>query len=124
MAIEDLEYYILRDAAREDLLPTTLISRYDVTLDRLMRCLRSLLDEGYLMLTEGKWIRITEKGRQIVKEKEEEEIREIEAWKSNYVEEFFSRENAVEANDPYLPSADGLKNIMEGEGQKETSNEK
>ena len=124
MDIEGLEFLILQDAAKEDLLPTALISKYDVTLERLMSVLRSLLNEGYLTLTEGKWLRITEKGKQSIKEKEEEEIREIEAWKSNYVEEFFSRSNTVEVNEPYLPSTEGLKKIMEGAGLKETSNEK
>ncbi len=124
MDIEGLEYLILQDAVKEDLLPTALISKYDVTLERLMSVLRLLLNEGYLALTEGKWLRITEKGKQSIREKEEDEIRQIAEWKSSYLEEFFSRGNTVEINDPYLPSADGLKNIMEGEGQKETSNEK
>lgn len=53
MDIEGLEYFILQDAVTEDLLPTALISKYDVTLERLMSVLRSLLNEGYLTLTEG-----------------------------------------------------------------------
>lgn len=51
MDIEGLEYFILQDAVTEDLLPTALISKYDVTLERLMSVLRSLLNEGYLTLT-------------------------------------------------------------------------
>ena len=46
MDIEGLEYLILQDAVTEDLLPTALISKYDVTLERLMSVLRSLLNEG------------------------------------------------------------------------------
>ena len=124
MDIEGLEYLILQDAAKEDLLPTALISKYDVTLERLMSVLRLLLNEGYLTLTEGKWLRITEKGKQGIKEKEEDEIRQIGEWKSSYIDEFFSRSNTVEVNEPYLPSTEGLKKIMEGAGLKETSNEK
>ena len=124
MAIEGLEYQILKDATQEDLLPTAMISKYDVTLERLMYVLRSLLNEGYLALTDGKWIRITEKGRLSVREKEEAEIQELEDWKSSYMDEFFSRSNTVEVNEPYLPSTEGLKKIMEGAGLKETSNEK
>lgn len=124
MVIEGLEYLILQDAAKEDLLPTALISKYDVTLERLMSVLRSLLNEGYLTLTEGKWLRITEKGKQSIKEKEEDVIRQIGEWKSSYIDEFFSRSNTVEVNEPYLPSTEGIKKIMEGAGLKETSNEK
>lgn len=124
MDIEGLDYNILKDATHEDLLPTALISKYDATLERLMHRLRMLLDEGYLSLSDGKWIRITEKGRQCVKKKEEEEISEIEEWKSIYIESFFCRSNTVEVNEPYLPSTEGLKKIMEGAGYRETSNEK
>jgi len=122
MDIEGLEYLILQDAAKEDLLPTALISKYDVTLERLMNVLRSLLNDGYLKLTEGKWIRITEKGRQSVTKREEEKVDEIDRWKLNYIEEFFSRNSTVQVNEPCLPSIEGLKKIMEGEEQKETSN--
>lgn len=122
MVIEGLEYHILLDAVKENLLPTALISKYDVTLDRLMHSLRSLLCEGYIELTEGKWIRITEKGRQSVTKKEEEQLDEIDLWKSSYIEEFFSRSSTVQVNEPCLPSIEGLKKIMEGEEQRETSN--
>ena len=124
MDIDNLKYQILKDAAQENLLPTALITKYDITLERLMQELKSLLDEGYLTLTEEKWIRITEKGKQDLKEKEEEETGKLGAWKSSYIEEFFSRSNKVEINEPYLPSIEGLKTIMEGAGLKETSNEK
>lgn len=124
MDIEGLGYLILQDAGKEDLLPTALISKYDVTLERLMNVLRLLLNEGYLTLTEGKWLRITEKGKQSIKEKEEDEIGQIAEWRSSYIDEFFSRGNMVEVNEPHLPSTEGLKKIMEGVGQKETSNEK
>ena len=124
MVIKGLGYLILKDAAREDLLPTALISKYDVTLERLMYVLKSMLNEGYLTLTDGKWLRITEKGRLSEKEIEESEIQEIEGWKSSYMDEFSSRNNTVEVNEPYLPSIEGLKKIMEGAGHKETSNEK
>lgn len=122
MDIEGLDYNILKDAAHEDLLPTALISKYDATLERLMHRLRLLLNEGYLSLSDGKWIKITEKGKQYVKKKEEEEISEIEKWKSSYKESFFCRSNTVEVNEPYLPSTEGLKKIMEGAGYRETSN--
>lgn len=122
MDIEELDYNILKDATHEDLLPTALISKYDATLEKLMHRLRILLDEDYLSLSDGKWIRITEKGKQYVKKKEEEEISEIEEWKSSYTESFFCRSNTVEVNEPYLPSTEGLKKIMEGAGYRETSN--
>ena len=48
MDINHLEYHILKDAEQGDLLPTALISKYDVTLDRLMDVLKSMLHEGYL----------------------------------------------------------------------------
>lgn len=124
MDIEELEFQILRDATQEDLLPTALISKYDVTLERLLHVLRLLLDEGYLTLTDGKWIGITEKGIRSVEEKVEEDIVEIEEWKSSYIDEFFSRSNTIEVNEPCMPSTDGLKKIMEGAGIQETSNEK
>lgn len=122
MVIKELEFHILQDAVKENLLPTALISKYDVTLDRLMHSLRSLLSEGYIELTEGKWIRITEKGRLSVTKKEEEQLDEIDLWKSSYIEEFFSRSSTVQVNEPCLPSIEGIKKIMEGEGQRETSN--
>ena len=124
MDIEGLAYLILQDAAQDDLLPTALISKYDVTLEKLMHELRLLLDEGYLSLTDGKWIRITEKGKQSVREKEEQELTKIEEWKSSFIDEFFSRGITVGVNEPYLPTIEGLKIIMEGAGLKETSNEK
>lgn len=122
MAIEELEYQILKDAAQEDLLPTALISKYDVTLERLLHVLRLLLDEGYLTLTDGKWIKITEKGKRSVEEKEKEQIKKIEEWKSSYIDEFFSRSNTIDVNEPCLPSIDSIKRIMEGGGLRETSN--
>lgn len=122
MDIEGLEYHILQDAEKEDLLPTALISRYDVTLERLMDVLKSLLNEGYLTLNEEKWIRITEKGRLCVTKKERELLNEVNRWKSSYIEEFFSRDSTVQVNEPCLPSIEGLKKVMEGEGQRETSN--
>lgn len=122
MDIDNLEYQILKDAEQGDLLPTALILKYDVTLERLMDVLKSMLDEGYLVLTDGKWLRITEKGEQCVLKTEEETAAEIEHWKSCYIDEFFSRSSTVEVNEPYLPSAEACKIIMEGESKKETSN--
>lgn len=124
MDIEGLAYLILQDAVQNDLLPTALISKYDVTLERLIYELSSLLDEGYLSLTDSKWIRITEKGKNSVREREEQELAIIEEWKSSYIDEFFTRGITVGVNEPYLPTIKGLKNIMEGAGLKETSNEK
>lgn len=124
MDIEGLAYLILQDAVQNDLLPTTLISKYDVTLERLIYELSSLLDEGYLSLTDSKWIRITEKGKNSVREREEQELAIIEEWKSSYIDEFFTSSITVGVNEPYLPTIKGLKNIMEGAGLKETSNEK
>ncbi len=122
MDINHLEYHILKDAEQGDLLPTALISKYDVTLDRLMDVLKSMLHEGYLILTDGKWLRITEKGEQCIVKTEEEAADEIDNWKSSYIDEFFSRSSTIEVNEPYLPSAEACKIIMEGESKKETSN--
>lgn len=124
MDIEGLAYLILQDAVQNDLLPTALISKYDVTLERLIYELSSLLEEGYLSLTDSKWIRITEKGKNSVREREEQELAIIEACKSSYIDEFFTSGITVGVNEPYLPTIKGLKNIMEGAGLKETSNEK
>ena len=66
MDIENLEYQILKDAEKEDLLPTALISKYDVTLERLMDVLKAMLREGFLKLTEGNWLSITEVGKQYI----------------------------------------------------------
>ena len=124
MDIDSLEYQILKDAEQGDLLPTSLISKYDVTLDRLMDVLKSMLDEGYLILTDGKWLRITENGERCIIKTEEETADEIDHWKSSYINDFFSRSSTVEVNEPYLPSSEACKRIMEGEGQGETSNKK
>lgn len=122
MDIENLEYQILKDAEKEDLLPTALISKYDVTLERLMDVLKAMLREGFLKLTEGNWLSITEVGKQYILKVEEETAEEIDNWKSSYIDEFFSRSSTVEVNEPYLPSADACKKIMEGESKEETSN--
>ena len=122
MDIENLEYQILKDAEQEDLLPTALISKYDVTLERLMDVLKAMLREGFLKLTEGNWLSITEVGKQYILKVEEETAEEIDNWKSSYIDEFFSRSSTVEVNEPYLPSAGACKIIMEGECQEETSN--
>lgn len=120
MDIEELEYLIMKDAEQGDLLPTSLISKYDVTLERLLHILRLLLDDGCLTLTDEKRIKTTEMGKRSVEEKEKEKIKEIDKWKSSYIDDFFSRSNTVGVNEPCLPSTDGLKKIMEG--KRETSN--
>ena len=124
MDIDELKYQILMDANQGDLLPTALISKYDITLEKLMDLLKSLLSGGCLALTDGKWLRITERGRLDIEEKEEQKREEQNFWKANYLNDFFDRSNTIEVNEPYLPSLDALKKIMEGEQQKETSNKK
>lgn len=122
MATNQLRYRILKDAEQHDLLPTTLMDKLDVALEELMETLTSLLNEGCLSLTEGKWIRITDAGREAVA-KEEEKIDEEVIDNTNYYEDFFTRwSGTVEINEPYLPSIGALKQIMEGVGVKETSN--
>ena len=122
MDIDNLKYQILKDAEQGELLPTALISKYDVTLERLMDELKAMLREGYLKLTEGNLLSITEVGNQYIIKTEEETAKEIDNWKSSYIDEFFSRSSTVEVNEPYLPSAGACKIIMEGECQEETSN--
>lgn len=115
------------DANKEDLLPTSLIDKYDVTLGALMQALRELIDEGFLLLTEKKWIRISENGKKEVKEVkeiEEENKYYIIDGTLSYVNSFFDRNSNVEINKPCLPSTEGLKKIMEGRGQLKTSNKK
>lgn len=123
MVIDKLKYQILKDAEQNDLLPTALISKYDVTLERLMDVLKSLLDEGCLALTEGKWLRITEKGM-LCSIKEIEDVNKTIYGNQNYLAEFFSRSGSIGVNEPYLPSSETCKKIMEGEKSKETRNEK
>lgn len=122
MDIDNLKYQILKDAEQGDLLPTALISKYDVTLEKLMDVLKAMLREGYLKLTEGNWLSITEVGKQYIVKTEEETADEIDKWKSSYIGEFFSRSSTVKVNEPYLPSTEACKKIMEGESQEETSN--
>ena len=123
MDIEGMEYLILKDAVQGDLLPTALISKYDVTLERLMSMLKSLLNKGYLTLTEGKWLRITEKGRKRVNKEEEKVDLTEDQWKYSFLDEFFCRSGCtVEVNEPCLPTIDAIKIIMEGERKEETSN--
>lgn len=122
MDIDNLEYQILKDAEQRDLLPTALISKYDVTLERLMDVLKAMLNEGYLILTGGKWLGITEKGKLRIIKTDAETADEIENWKLSYIGEFFSKRSTVEVNEPYLPSVEACKKIMEGECQQETSN--
>lgn len=124
MDIDELKYQILMDANQGDLLPTALLSKYDITLEKLMDLLKSLLSGGCLTLTDGKWLRITERGRLDIEEREEQKKEEHNFWKANYLNDFFDRSNTIEVNEPYLPSLDALKKIMEGEQQKETSNKK
>lgn len=125
--IKILKDHILMDANKEDLLPTSLIDKYDVTLGALMQALRELIDEGFLLLTEKKWIRISENGKKEVKEVkeiEEENKYYIIDGTLSYVNSFFDRNSNVEINKPCLPSTEGLKKIMEGRGQLKTSNKK
>ena len=124
MVIDRLKYQILKDAEQQDLLPTALINKYDISLEWLMEILKSLLNEGLLALTDGKWLRITEKGKMsLSKEPKEEETAEVdENKKSSFIEEFFTRNVTVGVNEPYLPSSITCMKIMEGVRQKETSN--
>lgn len=122
MVTEQLKYQILKDAEQQDLLPTSLINKYDVSLEWLMEILKSLLNDGFLALTEGKWLRITEKGKQSIAE--EEDVPEEDERKTSYIEEFFTRSVTIGVNEPYLPSSITCMRIMEGARQKETSNKK
>lgn len=122
MDIEKLKKQILEDASKEDLLPTSLMSKYNITLDSLMKALRDLLDNGFLTLTDKKLIRISDNGKKATETKEDKNKYEDE--ESEYYEEFFSRSNYIEVNEPCLPSIKGLKKILEGRGLKETSNKK
>lgn len=124
MVTDKLKYQILKDAEQQDLLPTALINKYDVSLEWLMEILKSLLNEGLLALTDGKWLRITERGRQgLSKEsKEEKAAEEDENKKMSFIKEFFTRNVTVGVNEPYLPSSITCMKIMESERQKETSN--
>ena len=124
MAINKLENLILKDAEQGDLLPTALISKYDITLEKLMDVLNTLLNEGYLALTDGIWLRITEKGRESMTQKEDVDEDESCQWKFNYIKEFFNRCSMVQVNEPYLPSTESCMKIMEGKRYKETINEK
>jgi predicted transcriptional regulator len=121
MVTEQLKYQILKDAEQQDLLPTALINKYDVSLGWLMEILKSLLNDGLLALTEGKWLRITEKGKLSIAE--EEDVPEDDR-KTSYIEEFFTRSVTIGVNEPYLPSSITCMKIMEGARQKETSNKK
>ena len=120
MVTDQLKYQILKDAEQQDLLPTALINKYDVSLEWLMEILKSLLNDGLLTLTEGKWLRITEKGKQSIAE--EEVVPEEDNRKASYIEEFFTRSVTIGVNEPYLPSSITCMKIMEGVRQKETSN--
>ena len=121
MVTDQLKYQILKDAEQQDLLPTALINKYDVSLEWLMEILKSLLNDGLLTLTEGKWLRITEKGKLSISE--EEDITEVEEnRKTSYIEDFFTRNVTIGVNEPYLPSSITCMKIMEGARQKETSN--
>lgn len=122
MDIEKLKKQILEDASKEDLLPTSLMSKYDITLNSLMKALRDLLDNGFLTLTDKKWIRISEIGKRTTETKEDNKKYEDEG--PGYYKGFFSRSNTVEVNEPYLPTIKGLKKLLEGRGLKETSNKK
>ena len=123
MVTEQLRYRILKEAKQNDLLPTALMEKLDVGLEELMDALTSLFDEDCLSLTEGKWIAITEAGREAVA-KEEEKVKEEALGEINYFEEFYTRWSGgtVGINEPYMPSIGAMKQIMEGVGKKETSN--
>lgn len=121
MVTDQLKYQILKDAEQQDLLPTALINKYDVSLEWLMEILKSLLNDGLLTLTEGKWLRITEKGKSNIAE--EGVVAEVEEErKTSYIEDFFTRNVTIGVNEPYLPSSMTCMKIMESERQKETSN--
>jgi len=111
MVTEQLKYQILKDAEQQDLLPTALINKYDVSLEWLMGILKSLLNDGFLALTEGKWLRITEKGKQSIAE---EDVPEEDDRKTSYIEDFFTRSVTIGVNEPYLPSSITCMKIMEG----------
>ena len=86
-----------------------------------MEILKSLLNDGLLTLTEGKWLRITEKGKSNIAE--EDVVAEVEEErKTSYVDDFFTRNVTIGVNEPYLPSSITCMKIMESERQKETSN--
>lgn len=124
MVIDQLKHQIMKDAEQQDLLPTALINKYDVSLEWLMEILKSLLNDGLLTLTDGKWLRITEKGKLDLSKdpKKEEAPDEDENKKTSFIEEFFTRNVTVGVNEPYLPSSITCLKIMESERQKETSN--
>ncbi len=123
MVTEQLKYRILKEAVQNNLLPTALMEKLDIGLEELMDALTSLLEEGCLTLTEGKWIAITDAGREAVT-REEEKIKEEGLGEKNYYENFFTRWSGgtVGINEPYMPSIGAMKQIMEGAGKKETSN--
>jgi len=124
MDIDNLKNLILKDAVHEDLLPTAMILKYDVTLEVLMNVLKDLLSEKYLVLTGEKWLRITEKGEQHIEKIDTEMSDRIGYRNSSYIDDFFCRNICLEVNEPYLPSLEACKKIIEGECQKETSNKK
>ena len=123
MVTEQLKYRILKEAVQNNLLPTALMEKLDIGLEELMDALTSLLEEGCLTLTEGKWIAITDAGREAVT-REEEKIKEVGLGEKNYYENFFTRWSGgtVGINEPYKPSIGAMKQIMEGAGKQETSN--
>lgn len=121
MVTDQMKYQILKDAEQKDLLPTALINKYDVSLEWLMEMLKSLLNDGFLALTDGKWLRITEKGKSFIAE--DEKVTEVEEdRKTSYIEDFFNRNVTIGINEPYLPSSITCMKIMEGVRQKGTSN--
>lgn len=66
MSIEQLSLRILQDAKKENLVPTSLIERYNVSSDLVIAVLNSLIQSEQLRLTSDNKLQITDKGVKFV----------------------------------------------------------
>lgn len=66
MSIEQLSLRILQDAKKENLVPTSLIERYNVSSDLVIAVLNSLIQSEQLRLTSDNKLQITDKGVKLV----------------------------------------------------------
>lgn len=66
MSIEQLSLKILQDAKKENLIPISLMERYNVSSDLVIAVLNSLIQSEQLRLTSDNKLQITDKGVKFV----------------------------------------------------------
>lgn len=99
MDTKRLSIQILRDASKEDLIPISLLRRYDVSTNAILCILNLLIHSGKLILSPDNKLKITKKGLDEIEKTDNEAS----------IEEHHSKRprrkvrKRLNVNEPYLP---------------------